>query len=245
MTAAVPMVDAPDYAQRWNRYWNTINERDAAIVWDVPAEEGVALDWSAWSETLTPGLPLVHLGCGHGRQTAYVAERVPQVIGIDVASAAVERARREYARSNLEFRVADGLRAADMQSLHAELGDCNVYIRAVLHELAPDERGTFIRNALTLTGERGLLHLLELRDGEERLLGPLLRLGVMPALSTVLEAGITPVGVTEEEVMVVLDDRYEVIDRGPALLMRLQPSRMPMKFRVSAWSMSIRVRGAG
>lgn len=239
-----PMVEASEYAQRWSRYWNTINDRDGSIVWDVPAEEGVALDWPTFSDKLTPGLPLVHMGCGHGRQTAYLAEHFPRVIGVDVATAAIERARKEYGRDNLKFRVADGFDPKDMQSLHAELGDCNVYVRGVIHQLEPDDRRRMVEGALTLCGDRGLLHLLELRQGAERLLMPLLKLGVIPSLKTVLDAGITPVGVTEDEVVALLGERYEVLERGPTLLMRLQPSRLPMKFRVSAWSMSIRARGA-
>jgi trans-aconitate 2-methyltransferase len=52
---------------------------------------------------------ILDLGCGDGRLTAQLAERVPQghALGIDASQNMIDQARRNHARANLEFRLMD------------------------------------------------------------------------------------------------------------------------------------------
>ncbi|MCA9712719.1 MAG: class I SAM-dependent methyltransferase [Myxococcales bacterium] len=229
------------YAERWEAYWSEVTDKGIRVVWDVDAQSGVALDWPDIQPNVDPALPMVHLGCGHGRQTAFFGEHFERVIGVDVSRSAIERAQRENAHARVEYRVLDALDRRAIAALHEELGDANVYIRGVLHQLEDSLQAPYLRSAFDLMGERGLLNVLELRRGAERIFFPLVKMGLLSFLRPVLDHGIDPHGITPQRFRSLLPETHEVVVAGPAVLMRLA-LRLPLPFKVPAWRMTVRRR---
>jgi SAM-dependent methyltransferase len=233
---------AVPYAQRWENYWSAVTRDRTRVVWDAPAEEGVAFDWPNIERHTNRALPMVHLGCGHGRQTAFLADHFPRTIGVDISPSAIARARTDNPHERVEYRVFDAADPAPIAALHDELGDCNVYIRGVLHQLADDQQGSYLASALRLIGREGTLSVLELRRGAEQIFFPMVKLGLLSFLRPVLDNGIEPRGITQQRLRELLDDAtHEVLESTPTVLIRLSLTRT-MGFKVPAWHMAIRRR---
>ncbi|GGX53060.1 methyltransferase [Streptomyces fructofermentans] len=172
-----------------------------------------------------PGLPLVDLGCGNGTQTRFLADRYPRVIGVDLSAAALDHAGRADPAGQASYRLADAADRTEAESLHAELGDANVYMRGVLHQCEPGDRQALVDGIAALVGDRGRVLLVELAEaaglrlrelaggpgGPPAKLAPVLRHGIAPgevadaavpeflraAGLTVLAGGDLPLATTE------------------------------------------------
>ena len=69
------------------------------------------------------GLRTLDAGCGDGYGSALLAESASEVVGIDISSAAIERASNKYKRPNLGFKVMDvRVIAFDSSSFDAVVG---------------------------------------------------------------------------------------------------------------------------
>ncbi len=232
------------YGQRWESYWSTVTRDNTRVVWDAPPKEGVGFDWPNIEAHTNLALPMVHLGCGHGRQTAFLGYHFPRVIGVDVSPSAIERARAENPHERVEYRVLDAFDTDAIAALHEELGDTNIYVRGVMHQLADDQQGPFVAAALRLIGTTGTLSVLELRRGAEQIFFPMVKLGLLPFLRPVLDNGIVPRGITPQRLRDLLDDaQHEVIASVPTVLMRMSLTKS-MGFKVPAWHMAIRARSS-
>lgn len=232
------------YAQRWESYWSEVTRDKIRVVWDALAREGVAYDWPNIEQHTNRALPMVHLGCGHGRQTAFLGDHYPRVLGVDISPSAIERARAENPHERVEYRVLDAADPDAIAALHEELGDVNVYIRGVLHQLSDEQQGPFVDRALQLIGRSGTLSVLELRRGAEQIFFPLVKVGLLPFLRPVLDNGIVPRGITPQRLRELLDvETHEVVSSVPTVLVRIALVRS-MGFKVPAWHMSIRPRSS-
>ena len=60
---------------------------------------------------------------------------------------------------NISYRILDVLCPADAQTLHEEIGDANLYMRTVLHQLSPADHATAIQSIERLLGMKGILYL--------------------------------------------------------------------------------------
>jgi hypothetical protein len=232
---------ARSYAQRWESYWSQVTQEGIRVVWDVSSADGVALDWPHIQPTVDRSRPMVHLGCGHGRQTAFFGDHFERVIGVDISPSAIERATQDNPHANVEYRCFDATDPEPLARLHDELGDANVYVRGVLHQLADDDQRPYLESALLLLGDRGTLNVLELRRGAERIFFPLVKMGLLSFLRPVLDNGIEPLGITPQRFRELVPDTHEIVDSGPTVLMRL-PLPLPLPFKVPAWRMAIRKR---
>lgn len=231
------------YAQRWESYWSEVTEKGTRVVWDVPKEDGVAQDWSNIQPNVDLSLPMIHLGCGHGRQTAFFGDHFERVLGLDISPSAIERAQRENPHEHVEYRVVDAMDREAIEELHAELGDANVYVRGVLHQLADADQVPYVESALRLLGDRGTLCVLELRRGAEQIFFPLVKMGLLSFLRPVLDNGIKPLGITPKRFREIVPETHEVVSSGPTVLMRLRLP-LPLPFKVPAWHMAVRKRSA-
>ncbi|MCX4247140.1 class I SAM-dependent methyltransferase [Paraliomyxa miuraensis] len=227
------------YAQRWESYWSEVTKKGTRVMWDVAKEDGVALDWPNIQPFVDPSLPMVHLGCGHGRQTAFFGDHFERVLGVDISPTAIARAERENPHERVEYRVLDAMDHEAIAALHDELGDANVYVRGVLHQLAPDDQLPFLEPTLQLIGDRGTLCVLELRRGAEQIFFPLVKMGLLSFLRPVLDNGIKPLGITPKRFRELVPDTHEVVSSRPTVLMRL-PLPLPLPFKVPAWHMAVR-----
>ncbi|WP_127506591.1 class I SAM-dependent methyltransferase [Actinoplanes solisilvae] len=144
----------------WERYWDGISRLgpDGDVLWDADEPAEAEMLAAMLSRHADPGLPMVDLGCGSGRQVHALTKFGSRVIGIDGSAAAVARAGSGAA---VVFRVADIASGGLGERLHDEIGDANVHIRGVLHVLDDDARRAVAANIAALLGERGTLYLCE------------------------------------------------------------------------------------
>jgi SAM-dependent methyltransferase len=200
---------APHYATIWQNYWQTTESDDEPPLWDVP------IDPANLAALMDSALPIVDLGCGNGVQTDLLAEHFRTVIGADVSPAAIALAQRTHPHPRVTYLVLDVFDREALRELHERLDDANVYLKGVLHQIAPDLRPAFVDGLQILLGDRGTLHLLELGPAAEAYLEEIsAEHGPPPELAKVIESGIRPGGVTPDEVMTLLGHDYEPIVGG-------------------------------
>ncbi|GAA4555104.1 class I SAM-dependent methyltransferase [Pseudonocardia xishanensis] len=186
-----------DVTVRWDRYWasTTATGDTGDVLWDASSTDEPQRYVELLAAHADPTLPVVDAGCGNGRYTRALAGRFDRVVGVDIAAAAIARARRESAGvANAEFRVADLTDADAGRALHDELGDCTVFVRGVLHVLGPEAARRTAATVAALAGRRGTVLLAE-TDYRGPLLGYLESLGGGPRglpapLARALSAGL-------------------------------------------------------
>jgi SAM-dependent methyltransferase len=232
----------------WETYWRETAglanrpETDSSSIWDVEAAQAAAKDLERFRPFLTPGLPLVDLGCGSGIQTRFLAEHFPRVIGVDVSPSAVALAARNNPHPSLQYRVLDVFDTQAVQAFRAEHGDIHLYIRTLLHLVKPDSRAAFSEALSTLLGARGVLYLFELgaRAGEY-FRAWIQRNGMPVSLQRVLQTGIQPGTVNREHVLAMFPpERFSVLSDGemtsaPMPVQVLRPGEPP-SLAPEAWA---------
>ncbi len=220
------------YPAQWDSYWRSVHEtgRGGEVLWDNVPERASAEDLKRFAPYLDRRLPLLDLGCGNGRQARFLSRHFPRVVGVDVAPAAIELARRETAAEGLaiDYRVLDATRPAEAAALHAELGDLNIYMRGVLHVIAPADRPRFAESLEILLGERGVLYDIELTSAAFAFFR-----GVVPGDSPsglprlvhkVVRHGPRPHGFDlEERPLYFPDERWQVVDQGSGVTIKTVP----------------------
>lgn len=195
------------YREAWESFWRAFPGRPGGVCWDAEPALTAGVHIALFEPYLTePDLPLIDLGCGNGTQTRFLAERFPQVIGADLAPAALDHARRADPAGAVGHRVLDGCDKTGVEALHAELGDTNVYMRCVLHHSDPEDRQALVDGVATLVGEDGRAFLLELCEAAVPVLEALAQApdGPPPTLAPVLEHGLTPSKIADDAVPVHL-----------------------------------------
>lgn len=198
----------------WERWWSGIEGVPGEIVWDADQSD-LAADLEVFAERFTPGLPVVDLGCGDGRQTRFLARHFETVIGVDISPAAVARARAADNPSHVSYRVLDVSDPEEAERLHDELADANVYVRGVLQALPASDRPDAIRSIGALVGATGTLFAKELPPRAGTYFAEQVqRHGMWRELERVMQL-IPPGQITELElVRLFAPDRFEVIAIG-------------------------------
>ncbi|MCL7428338.1 class I SAM-dependent methyltransferase [Streptomyces sp. YS415] len=192
------------YREAWEGFWREAPEEQGAVFWDAEPALTVGLHLALFEPHLTaPTLPLVDLGCGNGTQTRFLAGRFPHVVGADLSDAAIEHARQGDPAGLATYRVLDAGEKDEAQTLHAELGDANVYMRGVLHQAEPDDRQALVDGIATLVGARGRAFLVELAEAAKPVLMGLAQgpSGPPPKLAPVFRHGIAPGEVADDAVL--------------------------------------------
>ncbi len=171
-----------DHLIGWNTYWRGVRTTGDTgdVLWDTDDPAEMDAYRRELVRHLDPALPILDAGCGNGRQTRALAELFPRVMGVDLSSEAVQRARNESAGlDNVEFATAD-LTAADTgQRVFDQLGTANVFVRGVFHVLSPDQRRSAAENLHTVVGGSGRIFLAETNFPGD-VLGYLRYLGASP-----------------------------------------------------------------
>ncbi|MBF8174047.1 methyltransferase domain-containing protein [Streptomyces olivaceus] len=191
------------YRNAWESFWNEAPADRGAVFWDAEPPLTAGRHLAHFEPHLTdPGLPLIDLGCGNGTQTRYFAERFPHVVGADLAAAALDHARRADPAGQAAYRQLDAADKAEAETLHAELGDANVYVRGVLHQCEPDDRQPLADALAALLGARGRAFLVEPAQSAGTVLAGLAHRpdGPPAKLAPVLRHGLTPAAVPDEAV---------------------------------------------
>ncbi|MFD8518919.1 methyltransferase domain-containing protein [Streptomyces capillispiralis] len=183
------------YREAWEGFWRDAPDGPGAVLWDAEPALTAARHLTLFAPHLSdPGLPLVDLGCGNGTQTRFLADRFPRVVGADLSSAALDRARGADPAGRAEYRRLDAADRAAVRALHAEVGDANVYQRGVLHQSEADDRQALADGIATVVGDRGRAFLVELSEAAGAALRSLAAGpgGPPPKLAPVLRHGIAP-----------------------------------------------------
>lgn len=211
------------YKGAWESFWEDASPEPGAVFWDADPALTVGIHLALFEPELTsPGLPMVDLGCGNGTQTRFLADRYPRVVGADLSAAAVGRARGADPAGQADYRELDATDQDQMGSLHAELGDVNVYMRGVLHQSEPADRQLLVDAVASLVGERGRGFVVELSERARPILEELAAApsGPPPKLGAVFSHGIAPGEVADEVVPAyVAEAGLSVIARGELPLM--------------------------
>jgi|HubBroStandDraft_6_1064221.scaffolds.fasta_scaffold171147_2 SAM-dependent methyltransferase len=207
---------AEHYRSVWESYWGSTSGASGEAFWDSDPAFGAAIDLPRFGDLADHALPLVDVGCGNGTQTRFLAQHFARVIGVDVSEEAVTRAARTP-MPGVEYRRLDALRPEQASALHDEVGDVNVYVRAVLHTFLPADRAPAVASLHTLLGKGGVLFLLELAPTAEAYFhGLVTKYGAPPpGLAKVLQHGITPATFGPGDVDALFgEDRFQVLGAG-------------------------------
>lgn len=208
--------NTPDTAEQknWEHWWAGLDGTPGEIVWDADPADLMA-DLGYFADSLNPALPVVDFGCGDGRQTRFLAERFPQVVGVDIAAAAIRRAGAADNPPNVTFQVLDARDRDGAARLHDELGDANVYIRGVLQALPPASRPRAVETIAALLGSAGTLFAKELPPEAGSYFAEMTqRYGMPPGLAKVMRS-IPPGQISIADLSGLFPgDRFEVLDAG-------------------------------
>lgn len=182
------------YRESWDGYWRDVTPRPGAAFWDSAPDHAIKRELPLFRDVFDPQLPLIDVGCGNGTQTLALADAFARVIGVDVSEEALRGARLYHGAANVEYRALDLLDSAAVRALHAELGDANLYLRGVIHQLRPEDQMPAVHNLAALLGRRGQAFLVELSPAAKHLFASLAnRPGGPPAkLQQILSHGIVP-----------------------------------------------------
>lgn len=212
------MTSANRYSISWENFWSTSTGATGEIFWDADPAHAAQQDLALFQIHLDPKLTMIDLGCGNGTQTRFLANHCVRVIGTEISPAAVGIARTKHTAPNVSYRVLDVLSPDDAQTLHQEIGDANVYMRAVLHQLSPADHATAIQSIERLLGRKGVLYLVELSSAAEPFFAQLItQYGPPPGLARVFQHQITPGMVNENDFDVLFpSDRFTLLRTGPS-----------------------------
>ena len=141
------------------RDWNAAYSEDHEAAWDTPVDQDV----SALAADLTPGTAL-DLGCGVGQNSLWLAERGWKVTGIDIASNAIDKARRDAASRGLDATFVVGDTTVWRPDRHYDLVVSTYALPA-----GDEQRSKALATATAAVAVNGTLLITELhRDGAEQ-----------------------------------------------------------------------------
>ncbi|MEO8340055.1 MAG: class I SAM-dependent methyltransferase [Nitrospirota bacterium] len=212
------MIASNRYLTSWEGFWSTTTGAPGEIFWDANPAHAAQQDVVLFKDAIDSQLPLIDLGCGNGTQTRCLADHFPRVLGTEISPAAVKIARMKHAAPNVSYRILDVLTPDDAQALHDEIGDANIYMRGVLHQLSPADQATAVQSIGRLLGTTGTLYLIELSLAAEPFLDQLIKqYGPPPGLARVFQYQITPGLLNENDLGVLFPpDRFTLIRTGPS-----------------------------
>lgn len=211
------MITANRYLTSWENFWSTTTGAPGEVFWDSDPTHASRRDLELFREYFDPRLPVIDLECGSGTQTRFLADHFSMVIGTEIAPAAVKVAEKTNVAANITYRLLDVLHPDEAQCLHDEIGDANLYMRAVLHQLSPEDHATAVQSIERLLGETGTLYLIELSSAAEPYFARLIQqYGPPPGLARVFQHQITP-GMLGGNALKSLfpTDRFMLLSTGP------------------------------
>lgn len=240
-----------DYGGQWNSYWSTVNQTGVGgeVLWDNAPQRASEEDLMRFNQHMDRDLPILDLGCGNGRQSRFLAQHFPKVIGVDVSAYAIQQAQQESTHmDNIEYRVFDGTDPAQAQALHDEFGDVNIYMRGVFHVIQKPDRANFVASLRTLLGQKGTLYQIELTSDALsyfRTLPGDSPSGLPKLLHKVVEHGIVPIGFELKDIDKVFNQNaWRILDQGQEVTINTVPLSHGQEGHVPANYLVLRPNGA-
>jgi SAM-dependent methyltransferase len=154
-----------DYATIWDTYYKRLLKGGQfKPFWEVSPEDGVAHDFELFETYFDNSLPIIDFGCGTGIQTSWLGEKYEKVVGVDVSESIILEARAKNKNPHIQYEVLDISDPAGVRRLHEQYGDCNIYIRGVLHQIRPSDHKGVAEGLGYLIGEIGRIFIYEVAD---------------------------------------------------------------------------------
>jgi SAM-dependent methyltransferase len=147
--------------RRWQKKWSKPDFADAWLGRGVSPEIVAAIE-EGWFDA---GGWALDIGCGEGEVAAWLAEKGFSVVGVDIAPAAIERARARFGRrpGRLEFFALDICAGPPPKRDYRILID-----RGCLHQIPPADVPAYLKNLLEASAAdaRMLLFVRAFRGGQ-------------------------------------------------------------------------------
>lgn len=91
------------------------------------------LDFQAMTDIVerSPFKTVVEIGCGTGKNTAFLAEKAAKVIAVDFSESMLAKARQKVAAPNIEFVQADIAKTWPVADLFADFITCNLVLEHI------------------------------------------------------------------------------------------------------------------
>ncbi|WP_026424188.1 class I SAM-dependent methyltransferase [Actinokineospora inagensis] len=205
----------------WQGFWTDLPHEQGLAVWDSSPAVTATAQLPLFEQHFAVDLPVLDVGCGNGTQSAALRGHYARVIGLDFAPAAIEHATSIQAGSGVEFRTFDLADTAAAERLHTELGDTNVYMRGVLHQMPDERRADAALSLRTLLGASGHLFAVELAPAAGETIKDAIDQGPdsVPKMRQVFKHNLTPAAWVDGKLRQVLTGAGLVIlDSGAVTL---------------------------
>ncbi len=133
--------------------WDRVYADDSAP-WDLGRPQQVWVDLAAADEITSP---VLDSGCGTGEHALLFASRGMEVVGVDISTTAIERARSKAAQRDVQatFLVGDVLALEQINRSFATVVDSGVF-----HVFDDADRSRYVESLASTVTKGGVLHLL-------------------------------------------------------------------------------------
>ncbi len=136
--------------QDWNAFYQSVPADD--IPWEIggPSTE---LIHAVEDGFIVPPARVLDIGCGLGSQSIYLAKNGFEVIGVDIAPSAIDKAQKlaRFSEAKVQFAVGD----ATSMAYTTDSFDI-VYDRACFHHLKPQEQERYKWEVMRVLTEGGV-----------------------------------------------------------------------------------------
>ena len=210
------------YGRQWDQFYASAGaDGRGKALWDVDPERAFVRDHAIFSSYINKALPVVDYGCGTGRQTAAIGHMYAGVIGMDISARAIDIARQQCGEEDVKFLTIEASDANFFPRLHSELGDVNVYMGGVLHQVYAADVSKIVEALGILIGSTGRLFLIEVANNiRDYLRSESETFTRLPdAIQKTMISRLPPRGLCQDELLALFPpDRFSILTSGDSKL---------------------------
>ncbi|MFC4634277.1 class I SAM-dependent methyltransferase [Dokdonia ponticola] len=198
----------------WDQLYRQLNASKIPALWDVEPSRAVKKDFSLFKPYFNTSLHLIDIGCGTGTQTLYLSQHYNNITGIDVSKKAILSTSKPTNQLGLRFEVMDMLDTEACLKLHKKVGDSNIYMRGVLHQIPYIHRTSFVHNLKILLGQLGTIFMIETAPNIRDFISDLVQNHpeIPQTLENTLSSNFPPLGVSKKELLTWFpEEKYEFL----------------------------------
>jgi len=187
----------------WDQLYRQLNASKEPALWDVHPSRAIEKDFCIFKPHFDSSLPVIDIGCGTGVQSLYLSQHYNNVTGIDASKKAISSAKQLGNHQGLTFEVVDMLDPETCKKTHENLGDSNIYMRGVIHQIPYKHRTSFIQNLKILLGQQGTIYMIETASNIREYISELVQNypEVPGTLENTLSSNFPPLGVSKKELL--------------------------------------------